>query len=149
MPVETGLLQPDRIPDMKIPPVDIRYLAEVFSRAAQEVTEVYEDAGNPVEPSESTPHLMAEAMLQLIEVLRHRCEEVQANSELSASDDSLSKADIHDLGDYGLSLLSEMSDIAAQLKLESRSTEIESLALPFGLWIARQGGELSTLEPAY
>lgn len=131
---------------MKIPPVDIRHVAEVFSRAAQEVTEVYEDAGNPVEPSESTPNLMTEAMLQLMDVLQNRGGEViQTGPE--ATDDPLSKADIHDLGDYGLNLLAEMSDIASQLKLASRSSEIENLALPFGLWIARQGGELSTLEP--
>ncbi len=131
---------------MKIPPVDIRYVAEVFSRAAQEVAEVYEDAGNPVEPSVSTPNLMTEAMLQLVDVLQHRSDrDVQREAE--PAEGLLSNADIHDLGDYGLNLLAEMSDMASQLKLVSQSSEIESLALPFGLWIARQGGELSTLEP--
>ena len=131
---------------MKIPPVDIRYVADVFSRAAREVNEVYEDASNPVEPSESTPNLMTEAMLQLVDVLQHRSGE-DVPTDPGPADGLLSKANIHDLGDYGLNLLAEMSDIASQLKLATRSSEIETLALPFGLWIARRGGELSTLEP--
>lgn len=131
---------------MNIPPADLHYIAEAFTRCAQEVADTYEDVRNPAVPAQSTPNLLADAMLRLIDVLQ-RLDDAQIESGPDENSNSVSKPDIDELGDYGLQLLARMSAVAAELNLESRSHEMETLTLPFGLWIARHGGELSTLEP--
>lgn len=51
------------------------------------------------------------------------------------------------LGEFGLQRLQELAQAAAALDQPATATELSLMALPFALWIARQGGELRHLAP--
>jgi hypothetical protein len=51
------------------------------------------------------------------------------------------------LGEFGLQRLEELVQAAAALDQPGHAAELSSMALPFALWIARQGGELRHLAP--
>ncbi|MBI3896821.1 MAG: hypothetical protein HY308_00830 [Gammaproteobacteria bacterium] len=54
---------------------------------------------------------------------------------------------ISELGDYGISLLMDLSVWAQQLGLDEADSEFEEIALSFADWVMRHGGEIRTLEP--
>jgi hypothetical protein len=145
---------PARLPvrdAMKIPPSDIPYLNEVFCEAVCEVLEAYEDATELCpQLFRSSPALPADAMAHLIEVLQ-RVEVAQPHLAPRISGavhaSTVANVDLEQLGDYGLVLLSQLAGCAAQLGLNRRSRELEALAFPLAVWIARHGGELRSLEP--
>ena len=94
-----------------------------------------------------SPRLLIEAMrkvLQLLEILQ-----TQGASDIPDEPAVPAEAeqDLHRLGDYGLNLLADLASGAGRLRQDALSHELEALCLPFALWIARQGGELRTLEP--
>ncbi len=136
---------------MKIPPCDINNLIEAFQEAAEEVVEVFEDIGTPTDSPGNHPALLAEAMVQLAEVLKRIERDAgilgDAKDQGEALSSSLAPKEVNELGDYGLQLLSELAAHAAQLGLEGRARELQDLTFPFALWIVRHGGELQALEP--
>jgi hypothetical protein len=127
---------------MRLPPADIHVLADTLRDAVADVMEAYE-ADAPSTAGEGAPDLLAEAFGQLIEVFKRIDADQSAETE---SDGGAVPNDVTQLGDYGLGLLDELAAWAARLGLEGRRQELEVLALPLALWLARRGGELRSLE---
>lgn len=131
---------------MRLPPADIHGLADALLEAAADVAEAYEVDDAPHAGDEVTPGLLAEAAAQLLDVLK-RVEAGRRAAPGSPAGEA-AREDLARLGDYGFGLLGDLGVWAARLGLEARRHEMEMLALPLALWLARNGGELQTLEPA-
>ena len=61
--------------------------------------------------------------------------------------DRLKPDEINELGEYGLTLLEEMSAFAEDLGLGDIANSIEDLAFPFAIWLARNEVELKNITP--
>ncbi|RLJ22266.1 hypothetical protein DJ030_02075 [bacterium endosymbiont of Escarpia laminata] len=136
---------------MQLPLVDINSIADSFHDLASDVAEAYEDVGLPFSGEIQPPDLIMQAMYKLFDLLRtlDNCRiDCAPIPEQSREDQSMmANHDIHELGDYGINLLIDISICAKNLKMERHSHELENLTFPLAIWIARQCGELSTLEP--
>ncbi len=136
---------------MKIPPVELGYIEEAFSAAAAEVADAY-DIADPAQTSrlDNTPEMVGDAMAKLLQIFKSfESESESGNLPDRAEPGSrvLSRSDLLALGNYGLNLLAEMSKIAGTVRMDRSSRDLESLCFPLALWIVRNGGEISTLEP--
>ncbi len=121
---------------MKVPPVDLSHLRERYRELATRVHELWESS-NLAHDDVDTPELLRDAMSQLIDMLR-----------LMGTDESpADSAEINTVGEYGLHLIDELAQVAASLEQTRLASEIEHLAMPFALWIARHGGEIRHLQP--
>lgn len=54
---------------------------------------------------------------------------------------------ISDMGEYGLYLLQHLTDVTEQLGMRNVRQEMDLHMIAFGLWVARNGGQLRELEP--
>lgn len=122
---------------MKVPPVDLFYLRERLHELASKLRDAWESA--IVSPETDPPALLSDALLQLIDMLGH--------VQKGGPGDQPNPTEINTLGEYGLSLLDELAQLAGQLDHPALATEIEGLSLPYALWIARHGGEIRHLTP--
>jgi len=122
---------------MKPCPVDIAYLYGSFCDLAESLLNAWESGADA--SSEHEPRQLVDAMSQLAGILRR----VEDGDELPDG----GTQDIHTLGEYGLQLLRDLSDIAAELGQEATARELENLCLPMAVWMARRGGEVRTLAP--
>jgi hypothetical protein len=118
-----------------------------FEALASQLLAAQAENPAPTQDSDLSPPLLIEAMrkvLQLLELVQ-----TQGPGETRGETDGSvqNEHDIHRLGDYGLNLLADLATAAGRLGRDGLSHELEGLCLPFALWIARQDGELSTLEP--
>jgi hypothetical protein len=125
---------------MKIPHADLGYVVERCSELLQGVADAWEDAAQKP-TGVSPPEVMEAAFAQLFEILRG-LEEGSARKQPVAADAALGE-----LAAYGLKLLAELSACASHLGQEPQAVAAESVALPFALYMARRGAELSLLEP--
>lgn len=55
--------------------------------------------------------------------------------------------EVSTLGDYGITLLTDISAWAHRLDLHDLDAEFDVIALAFADWIVRHGGEIRTIEP--
>lgn len=130
---------------MMIPPADLGYIEETFRTVVRVVTEAYEDASEPPELPVSTPEVLTESLLRLLEVLRGF--EPDTDPNLSARDeDGGGYQDLPALGDHGLTQLSEFAHWAKALGLPDAHRDIRLLSFSLGIWLIRNGGELSNPE---
>ena len=129
---------------MLLPPPDLRWFAENLSETAQEIIDAWSDSNSVPANDEASPDLLLNAMEQLTEVLRLK----EWGDGLSSSGEGREQEgrDVSELGEYGLSMLSELSLIAGQLHLESQIERLEQLALSLALWVLHQDGELNSIE---
>lgn len=135
---------------MGLPPADIHLLADALREAVDEVVEAYEEE-QPQAADQVTPKLLAEAAGQLIDLLKRIDSDRNAGRltalEPGTEPPALASEDLSQLADYGLSLLEDLSAWAQRLGAQDRKRDLELLAYPLALWVARQGGELRTMEP--
>lgn len=125
---------------MKIPHADLGYIVERCSELLQGVTDAWEDA--PQKPAgASPPEVMEAAFEQLFDILRG-FEEAPTRDQPGPGDAALGE-----LAEYGLKLLAELASCASTLGQGPQAVAAESVALPFALYMARRGAELSLLEP--
>ena len=118
--------------------IDLTSLTQTFSELLVRLEQSAPADFDRQEPANS-PRLLAEAMsrvLQMLEIL------ISKQPQRFDADD-----DIHQLGDYGLNLLADLSSLASKLGQDDLSRELEGLTFPFALWIARHGATLRALEP--
>ena len=94
-----------------------------------------------------SPRLLIEAMRKVLQLLDLMQKQDNSEKQGEATDSTETEHDIHRLGEYGLNLIADLATGAGRSGQEDLSHELEGLCLPFAVWIARQGGELSTLEP--
>jgi len=123
---------------MKPDPVDIAFLYESFCEFTRNLQDTWEN--NPdLAIAGSHPQQLVDAMAQLSGILR-KIEESEAPLEGAPRD-------IPTLGEFGIQLLSELSEIAAGLDLDESARGLENLCLPMAVWTARHGGEIRHLAP--
>ena len=126
---------------MKIPPVDLGYLTDRGTDLCARIAEAWDDEGrDPGGPA--GPEAVATGLDHLFAAL----ERLEARSAEGAAG-RLSPAELHDLGSFGLGLLTELAACARQVGLDREGVAAEALAVPLGLLVARAGGELSALQP--
>ena len=123
---------------MKPDPVDIAFLYESFCEFTRNLQETWENSPELAADGEH-PQQLVDAMSQLSGILR-KIEEADAPLEGAPRD-------IPTLGEFGIQLLSELSEIAAGLDLDESARGLENLCLPMAVWTARQGGEIRHLAP--
>jgi len=116
--------------------VDLLQISHAFADMADEICEVWEGSDEP------SPQLVKKAMLQLFDILERN------TSDAPETDDhNLNPEEINELGEYGLTLLQEMSTFAADMGLQEIAEGLEDLCFPFAVWLARQECEIKMLEP--
>jgi hypothetical protein len=125
---------------MLLPPTDICSIREAAAEAAALVLERYEE-GEPGIHGQVAPLLLTQALDQLLEVLQ------RLESGTDDPEQPLVHSDLSQLGDYGITLLSDLATWASLLELEDARRSLEGQIFPLALWIARRGGELRSLEP--
>lgn len=126
---------------MKIVTVDIAYFHDAFREQAEQLLEQWrcQPAGTPGE----NPSRLVDAMGDLCEVLRR----IEDGSFETPGNGTPKDTEVEALGNYGLQLLVDLSDLAGQLGMEKCGRELENLCLPMAAWVARQGGEIQLLAP--
>ncbi len=124
---------------MKIAPVDITYLLGLFREQAEPLLEQWQGRV----PDREDPQRLVNAMGDLCRMLR-RVEEHQAGE---ADEAPCSPSEVEALGNFGLQLLNDLSELAAEAEMPECARQIENLCLPMGAWIARHGAEIRQLAP--
>ena len=132
---------------MKIPPAEIASIRERLDGPARELLDAWEDGGpGAPEAAEDSTELVYETMVQLLDLLQvyenqgpqpgpcYEGEQIQP----------LSGRELSELGNYGLDLLNRLVQLARGQGLGSASAELEVLAFPLGLWLARNDGEITS-----
>ena len=133
-----------RIRPMKLPPADLSWFAETLTESVQEIIDAWNDAGSQATDDELSPDLLQNALEQLIEVLQ--LVEWNHTAESPDPNGALAQADVSELGDYGLNMLTELSQIATDLGLPEQVEHLERLALSLALWVLQQEGDLASIE---
>lgn len=126
------------LPAMKPDSVDIAFLYESFCEFTENLQEAWENRRDPAN-DQDPPQQLIDAMFQLAGILR--------SIEDSGQPPQGTNQDIHTLGEFGLQLLSELSEIAATLEQTEHARGLKNLCLPMAVWAARHGGEVRHLSP--
>ena len=121
---------------MNISPFDLNELKEVFEVLADVICDNWEGSEEP------SPPLIRKAVTQLLDVLNQN-----DTDKYQAANSSLRQEEIDELGEYGLTLLQEMSTFATDLGLHEVAENMEDLSFPFAIWLARKNSEIKNLEP--
>jgi hypothetical protein len=58
----------------------------------------------------------------------------------------LGPADVERIGDYALSLIESLASLTGRAGRSETALQIQSLAMPLALWVARHGGRIQHLE---
>ena len=121
---------------MDISPFDLSELREVFEVLADVICENWEGSEEP------SPLLIKKAVLQLFDVLNQN-----DTDKYQPTGATLRQEEIDELGEYGLTLLQEMSAFATDLGLHEVAENMEDLSFPFAVWLVRKNSEIKNLEP--
>jgi len=127
---------------MKNLPVDIAYLYEVFLEQAERLLD-HLQAQPAGSPEQDDPQRLIGAMSDLCKLLR----EAEACQAGESTETACSPEELEALGNFGLQLLNDLSELAAKAELADCARELENLCLPLGVWIARHGVEIQQLAP--
>lgn len=119
---------------MNIEAISLSLLGEAFEELSEAVCENWE--GN----EEPSPVLISKAMLQLLEVL-------EQNESETSPQNRLNHEEVDELGEYGLTLLQEMTAIAYDVGLSDVADQIEDLTFPFAIWLSRHNVEIRKVDP--
>jgi hypothetical protein len=127
-----------------IPPIDINYVADELKRLADELKEAAEDRAGE---SDTNPLPLLGATAQLFEALRQRHPAGAHLYDEYEDEPQAGGVDITALGDHGIDLLSQLAALASRLNRPRLAQDIEGLALPLAVWLARSDAEIITLYP--
>ena len=122
-----------------LPPIDLTYVSEAFSRIAAEVGRAAEDS-----PEGSAlaleARLATRGMIDLLDALA----DIAADAAVSFRPTVRTRlgAEPDALLDHGLSLVGELAAVAGRAGLAQGARDAEQLALPFACWMLRRGAEL-------
>ncbi len=98
---------------------------------------------NRTKVEDTDPALLDDALQQFLDIVAR----VEADQERRGGPSADSAGDITELGEYGFALLRQLADWMEYRHWEDASPQLAQLYLGFALWVARQGGNLLTLEP--
>ncbi|MET0088331.1 MAG: hypothetical protein ABW082_17635 [Sedimenticola sp.] len=130
---------------MQIPPADIDWFAETFGQASGRILEAWDDNGLEQSSNEPDPEMLCGAIRQLTDLLKSRFNGgVMATAETHQP--AVMEADISELGDYGLNILSDLSLISADLGIVDENNTWELLAVSLARWLGANGAELHSLD---
>jgi len=121
---------------MDMAQIDLSLLKEAFETLADVICDNWDSDEEP------SPILLKKAVIQLLDILNQN-----NKGEYIKPEDSLIPDEIDELGDYGLTLLQEMSAFAADLGISEVSDQMEDLTFPLAVWLVRQNSEIKTIEP--
>lgn len=136
---------------------DVESISNVIREAVAQVSHAFDHSDDIAVPNAVSPHLVGKALKQFLDIL-HRAEVVGsqpatdrgASVDYSAIDDSLceplTRNEISEVGNHGLQLLDTLSEWAQALKLPYQTHQINAIMVMVALWVARRGGELSSIE---
>jgi len=110
-----------------------------FQHAAAEITDTY-DSKKSEESNQVTPGQLTEAVEQFLTIIE-RIDEEEGKTGPITSDDATQ------LGDYGMTLISDLASWATQLNLPIPRKDLEIVTLASADWIVRHDGQIRTLEP--
>lgn len=110
-----------------------------FEHAATEIIDTYE-ARRPITTNQVTPGQLAEAIHQFLTIIARVDREEGRIGPVA-------KENVTQLGEYGMTLLTDLSAWAGQLNLPVPRQDLEIVTLGAADWIVRHEGQISTLEP--
>jgi hypothetical protein len=120
-----------------LPPAEAEYLERTFL----EGTEALQGAlgvGPGMEVNPESPAAPVVAMVQLFQLLRR--------IEHDAAGGAVDAAEISELGDYGFSLIDDLSNRAMQRGLAKDAQVVLGLSFPLALWVVRHRGHLRQIQ---
>jgi hypothetical protein len=132
---------------MQLDSTPLPHITADFEALAAHLLDAEAHHPTAIQDTNLSPRLLIDAMRKVLQLLDLLQTQGPSDTQGEAAVAAETEQDIHRLGEYGLNLLADLAVAAGRLGQEELSHELEALCLPFALWIARQGGELSTLEP--
>ncbi len=126
---------------MAIPPPDIRYVAEQLDVLAEALIDCWD--GSDTSALSVAPSALCEAIEQLLVVLRGHEDGIASGDETFQLQDK----ELAELISYGIRMLAEAAEQAAQGGQRDTADALEALSVPLALWGARHGTELNQLDP--
>lgn len=120
-------------------PTGMNEAATRFKAAAREMLSAYA-ARKPTVSDQVAPPQLVEALEQFLAITINLDKE---EGEVGP----ILKDDVTQLGEYGLSLVADLTTWAGQLRLEGVQRELEKTAIAIADWVVRHEGQLGTLEP--
>lgn len=99
----------------------------------------HEQAGN-LNLDDPAVNQLVQAMDECFNVMQ------RVDADLQRADAEMKPDDVTQIGDYALTLLQELSILAANTGLQAEMLAIQALSLPVTLWIAKHGGSFHQLE---
>ncbi|MCI0505488.1 MAG: hypothetical protein L0Z73_05195 [Gammaproteobacteria bacterium] len=136
---------------------DADSISNVIREAVDKVSHAFDLSEEIAVPNAVSPHLIGKALKQFLDIL-YRAESDQkliANGGAvsvhqpyieDAHYEPLSRDEISEVGNHGLQLLGTLSEWAQALELPYQKNQINAIMVMVALWIARRGGELSSIE---
>lgn len=128
---------------MDLPPTNLSWFAETLSDTVQDIIEAWNESGGAAAGDEISPELIRNALQQLVEVLQRHEWLADPAREPGIEAESV---DVTELGDYGLTMLTDLFGLAQDLQMPDACTALERLALSLGLWVVEQQGELNRID---
>lgn len=110
-----------------------------FQHASTEIIDSYE-AQHPDEENQITPTQLAEGVNQFLSTITHI-------DQIEGESGPINKEDPTKIGDYGMSLLTDLGAWAMQLNLAVPRQDLEIVTLAAADWVVRHEGQIHTLEP--
>lgn len=126
---------------MKLPPVDLGYLMDRSAALCARIAEGWDDQGRDAS-GPAGPEAVAAGLDHLFAVMQRL-----DGPSTGGNGGRLNAAELHELGTSGLDLLTELATCARRLGMEDEAAAAEALTVPFSVLVAREGAELSALEP--
>ena len=127
------------MPRMELPIVDMSQILERLESLSEELCNVW-DTQSATEDQVLSPEELCLAMRRLGVLL------LQID-ESDEGDESLGAKELNALGAHGLHLISALAGAARSYRMDDQAQEIQRQCVPFAVWLARHGGELSDLQP--
>ncbi len=110
-----------------------------FEHAATDIIDTYESR-RPTSSNQVTPSQLAEAVNQFL-IIISRVDQEQGEVG------PVAKEDVTQLGDYGMTLLTDLSAWAGQLNLPVPRDDLEIVVLAAADWVMRHEGQIRALDP--
>jgi len=123
---------------MTVPPLQIRAIGADIEALADEVASTYGESQHS-EASESAPPALRQGLERFLAIVYHLDGDQRAIA-------GLSREELTELGDHGLTLLARLQDWAQELGLSGQRERISRLLPALAVWATRHGAELVSLE---
>ena len=136
---------------------DVESISHVIREAVAKVSHAFDLSDDIAVPNAISPHLVGKALKQFLDILNRtemdhsklmagESDTVYHTAKDDALHQSLSRKEISEVGNHGLQLLDTLSEWAQALELPYQTNQINAIMVMVALWIARHGGELSSIE---